>query len=76
MRVLALLFPALLSLLLIVGLGAISGFFVMLLWNYLLVGTGSIIGVSLPALTWFKAWMLTILTGILFKPIGGSSSSS
>lgn len=76
MRLLAALFPILLALLLLVLVGAVKGFFIMLLWNYLLVGASSIIGVSLPALTWFKGWMLAILVGMVMPTATSSSSSS
>ncbi len=50
-----------------VFLSAILSLPVMWLWNALLVGPWSVIGVSLMQLTWLKAWGLTILCTLLFK---------
>ncbi len=57
----------------LVAFGAFSGLFVAIFWNYLFVGAGSIIGVSLPALTWFKGWLLSLMCSLLFKSIPNNS---
>jgi hypothetical protein len=79
MRVLAKIFPALivgiLGLGLIAALGTVHGFFIMLLWNYLFVGAGSILGaISFAPISWFQGWMLAFLLGIVFKDSSSSSN--
>ncbi|OFZ60738.1 MAG: hypothetical protein A2381_15320 [Bdellovibrionales bacterium RIFOXYB1_FULL_37_110] len=45
----------------------ITGFVLMLLWNWLLVGATSVIGVGLPAITWLQGWGLCFLCTMLFN---------
>jgi hypothetical protein len=49
-----------------IAIGALVAFPVMWLWNYLFTD-GSILGVSLPALDFWHAWALLVLTGLLVK---------
>jgi len=73
MRLLGALLAALLELFVFFIVAAFMGFLVMILWNWLLVGATSIIGVGLPSITWFQGWGLSFLCSMLFK---SSSSSS
>ena len=59
----------------LIGLGLLLSLPVMLLWNYLLSGQDSIIGVALPALDIWRAWAMLVLTGILVRASSGSSSA-
>ena len=44
------------------------GFFVMILWNFLFVGAGSILGaLTFAKITWFQGFCLAFLCGLLFK---------
>jgi hypothetical protein len=65
-RFIAIMALGLFSIVVILAFGSISGLIVAMLWNYLFVGASSIIGVSLPTMTWLKGWMLSFLIGILF----------
>jgi len=62
------------AIVLIIGLGALMAFPVMWLWNFLFTGEASILGSSLPALDFWHAWALLVLTGILVR--SGSASAS
>ncbi len=54
----------------VVALGALLAFPVMWLWGYLFTGPASILGTPLPALDFWHAWALLILSGLLFKSSG------
>jgi len=76
MRLLALLFVPLLALLVAGIFAFVQGFILMLLWNWLLVGATSIIGVSLPAITWLQGWGVAFFGSMVFKGSSSSSNSS
>ena len=58
----------------LVFVGVIMALPVMLLWNWLLSGANSIIGMPLPEIGFMKAWGLLILCGLLFKSSSTSSN--
>lgn len=58
----------------ILVVGTLSGIFIYFLWNWLLTGDDSVIGVALPHLPFLKAIGVGWLCSALFK--GGSSSSN
>ena len=47
---------------LVLILGAISGFIIMLCWNFLMPGI-----FHLPEITWVQGWVMAILCSYLFK---------
>lgn len=49
---------------------------VMLLWNWLLHGPQSILGVSLPEIGFWQAWGLYILCGLLLKSNPANNSNN
>ena len=57
----------------IVLFGVLAALPVMWLWNYLLTGEASIIGAPLPALDFWHAWSVLVLSSILFKSSNSSS---
>ena len=64
--VITLIATGLATILLISALGAI---FTMLLWNWLLAGTGVLGAAGIPLISFLEAWGVTFLSTILFKGI-------
>ena len=72
-RVIPAIITMLFALVVIVLFGALAAFPVKWLWNYLLTGEASVIGASLPALDFWHAWGVLVLSNILFKSSNSNS---
>lgn len=67
-------FALIVAAIIIVVFGALTALPVMWLWNWLLTGPESIIGIGLPVIGFWRSWGLLVLTGLLFKSSSSSSS--
>lgn len=64
----------LLAVIIVVVAGALVALPVMWLWNWLLTGPESAIGIGLPVIGFWRSWGLLVLCGLLFKSSNTTSS--
>lgn len=66
----------LLVLLIVFAIATVSSWFVMVLINYLFTGTALLAVFGVAKLGLWRAWCLTLLTGLLFKGYSSTTNNS